>query len=382
MNSARTEPPRPDSPAIGGVAHADAELFALALRGGGVGTLDVDLHALVARRGGIGATAFGLTNQAPLPHAEWLKLLFPEDRESVSAAFETMLRTGARYDVDYRIRRPTDGELRWIAVRAEPLMDANGTPYRLVGIVQDVTAQKLAELALRESEARLKLAQRAARIGSFDWLVDTEFMKVSEEYVAILGLPAGTIEESHAEMMRRVHPEDRDRVTAEIAGMLRGDAHAIEYRIIRDGDGAVRTLASQAELYPDGRGRGLRVIGTIRDVTERRSIEAELRQLNEDLERRVTAEVAGREAAQLQLAQSQRIEAIGQLTGGIAHDFNNMIQGVIGAIDLASRRIAAVRLVRDFARPDSCIIRMYLAFTGCNSFEKLLFNWTRLYGRL
>jgi len=180
MSSARTEPLRPDSPAIGGVAHADAELFALALRGGGVGTLDVDLHALVARRGGIGATAFGLTNQAPLPHAEWLKLLFPEDREPVSAAFETMLRTGARYDVDYRIRRPTDGELRWIAVRAEPLKDANGTPYRLVGIVQDVTAQKLAELALRESEARLKLAQRAARIGSFDWLVDTEFMKVSE----------------------------------------------------------------------------------------------------------------------------------------------------------------------------------------------------------
>jgi hypothetical protein len=67
MSSAGTEPS--EGPATGHT-HGDAELFALALRGGGVGTLDVDLHTLVARRGGIGATAFGLTNQAPLPHAE------------------------------------------------------------------------------------------------------------------------------------------------------------------------------------------------------------------------------------------------------------------------------------------------------------------------
>jgi signal transduction histidine kinase len=197
---------------------------------------------------------------------------------------------------------------------------------------------------LRENEVRLRLAQRAVRLGTFDWRVGVSPPTVSEEFAEIHGLPPGTREDPLENWVRRIHPDDRLRTAAAVEAMLRGDTYDIEYRIIRQNDGATRWIASRAEVFADegtttgSPSEGFRVIGAIRDVTERRQTENALRQLNEDLERRVSEEVAARQDAQIKLAQAQRMEALGQLAGGIAHDFNNILQSIQGAATLIERR--------------------------------------------
>ncbi len=100
-----------------------------------------------------------------------------------------------------------------------------------------------------------------------------------------------------------------------------------------------------------------------------RAGEEQLRQLNQDLKRRVEQEVAEREAAQLQLAHAQRMEALGQLAGGIAHDFNNVLQAIQGGGALIERRPAdpegvrrLARLITDAAGRGAGVTRRLLAF--------------------
>jgi signal transduction histidine kinase len=98
------------------------------------------------------------------------------------------------------------------------------------------------------------------------------------------------------------------------------------------------------DLYPrpcDPQCRGKdRAAARSRHITERRATEDELRDLTRNLETRVEEAVAAREAAQLRLAQAQKMQSVGQLTGGIAHDFNNFLTVIIGTIDMLAEGVA------------------------------------------
>lgn len=126
---------------------------------GGVGGLDIDItNGLTGRRSPEYLRLHGLpTTSANETHEDWLQRVHPDDREQANRILRDALAgTGNRYESEYRIIRPSDGEERWIAAIATIERNAQGQPTRLVGAHIDITERKRAELALQELNATLE----------------------------------------------------------------------------------------------------------------------------------------------------------------------------------------------------------------------------------
>jgi signal transduction histidine kinase/ActR/RegA family two-component response regulator len=108
-------------------------------------------------------------------------------------------------------------------------------------------------------------------------------------------------------------------------------------------DGSATYWLSMKSPLRNESGEIIGLIGSSIDVTARKKAESEL-QLNHTLEARIEQAIAEREAAQAALRQSQKMEAVGQLTGGIAHDFNNLLAGITGSLDLIRLRLKQGRI--------------------------------------
>ena len=273
----------------------------------------------------------------------WLSHVHPDDRDLVLAAEQRPLDAGTAFFVEYRMIS-RDDRVFWF--RDESLIHraADSQTPLLYGILYDITSQKEAENALRESEERLRLALEAADLGMWQWNPDTDALFWDERQCALYGLKPETAPGTSARFIEYVHPEDREKVQQVARAAFRtGESHRLEYRV-RWPDGTEHWLVSAGRVLRDESGKTRMMRGVALDNTSRRGLEEHLRRV-------------------------QKMEAVGQLAGGIAHDFNNLLTIIHGHVELLSHRqwpgspdardLEAIKQAADRA---AAITRQLLAF--------------------
>jgi PAS domain S-box-containing protein len=173
---------------------------------------------------------------------------------------------------------------------------------------------------------------------------------VSGNFSALTGYEFSEIQKAPNLWIDRLHPDDRDRVVAALAGRPHGRSLSVEYRW-QCADGQYRHFLDQAVLLRDGEGKPIEYAGTLLDVTDRKELES-------------------------QLVQARKMDAIGKLTGGIAHDFNNLLAAVLGGLGLIERRLPLqdehlkiLNMTRRAAEQGSELVGRLLAFARRQQLE-------------
>lgn len=166
-----------------------------------------------------------------------------------------------------------DGQPYWVDTTIVPMKDDAGRISRFLSIRYDVTGHRLAQQALRESEAHLKRAQAVAKVGSWSLDLTNGDLRWSEETHRMFGVAPGT-PLTYELFLEIVHPEDREIVDEAWKHAIEGSSYSVEHRIIVDGN--IRHVLERADFERDEAGRPLCATGTVQDVTERKRAEAQI----------------------------------------------------------------------------------------------------------
>jgi len=156
----------------------------------------------------------------------------------------------------------------------------------VIGVGVDISEQKAVEEALRGSEQRYALAQRAANVGSWDWNILTDDLRWSEQIEPMFGFARGKFNGTYEAFLETVYPEDRWFVTESVHDAVEhGKEYDIEHRILWP-DGTLRWLAETGDVIRNNEGRAVRMLGIVRDITEKKLAQAERERLVAELEAR------------------------------------------------------------------------------------------------
>ncbi|MGA8447640.1 MAG: PAS domain S-box protein [Roseiarcus sp.] len=261
---------------------------------------------------------------------DWRRALHPDDLPRILAEEPAIEPSVRIVTVEARYRR-SDGEWRWLRSESQPRWGTTGEHVGFIGVAHDVTEAKKAQQQLTQLNERLerRVDERTAQLAATEALVGTFFEHSSECHAILVEEDGGFRYQEVNPATLRLYGMGRDEIvgrrTVDVLGPEMGaavDRHLAQclreggsrHYERRQGAGVVEAVAT---AVPSREGEARRVIVSARDVTERRRLEDHLRQ-------------------------SQKMEALGQLTGGVAHDFNNMLTLVLGGLDAIDRQLGGL----------------------------------------
>jgi PAS domain S-box-containing protein len=264
----------------------------LALRAAQIGIWDWDVLANELTYSARTRAIFGLAGDAPVSMEVFQALAHPDDVERVMAlaarSMDPEIRDKEPYE--YRVVHPANGEVRWVLAHGEAIfakMDGKARAIRYIGTVQDITDQKRAEAAIRESEARQRLAIDAARMAVWEVIVATQEVRASPELNRIYGFPDDA-RPTLADYRAAYGPGEQERLQqTALAALAAGERNfEVEFRL-RQPDGRLRWMLLRAEIIMGNAAAPERLIGVLMDIDEKKRAEERQILLARELNHRV-----------------------------------------------------------------------------------------------
>jgi len=252
---------------------------------------------------------------------EWIKLALPESRRLIKREIIRLQRGGHEHlTMELQVRHKT-GRVVWLHCNGRLTQEGNGEVKRVLGICIDITQSKLAEQALREEHRRAERYLEVAEVILVGLDRNGRIELLNRKGYEVLGYDPGSLDGLN--WFDTTIPEDSTMQVKKVFDeLMRGEVepHAYVENEVLTRDGGRRLIAWRNALIIDDDGKINGSFSSGTDITDLRQADKE------------------RERLRRELAQAQKMEAVGRLTGGIAHDFNNILASVLGYTGLALER--------------------------------------------